>query len=518
MPRSTRRQNTYGDAEAAKVDVIGNKEEENDDDDDAMLPDGAPAMHVEARQVEGDNRRWMKCAVLVAVLMVIGIGVLHASGGNIPAEGEEAPAPAEEVPAEEVPAEEEQGQPPVEEAVSAPSMFQIGDFDSTPLAMRFFARGFSQCQDPPKTNDTTNKVLLGSSPGGVGSQLSRHFQTVAIAVIGGRQPIFQGHMFEWFAKVRDWTTVIGEEFRHGLGCPRRPGFHMKLLDVSHHCKFFQRIPELPPALQAEQSPIFWEHEKSVGKMNGMGIFWPELDAIPDAGAVRKPGSSASLQSCMARAYFDRPSEALWRRMTVSASGLGPKDVVIGLHLRYGDKYVMSAMGAGVFKKEDLPMRSRGMDHQIPAKLPAINQLIGALIQDIEQADPSLKVRIFVASDVSQGISAMKTQWGERMLPLKEKVVFHVHEVPQQSGADYLGEEKRKEYAADAVSDWFLLAMSDVLIQPMGSAFSTTAMQLGLQGPCGFTIAELAGIQKDPTAIQEQHKRCVQAVVGSVNGR
>ena len=77
---------------------------------------------------------------------------------------------------------------------------------------------------------------------------------------------------------------------------------------------------------------------------------------------------------------------------------------------------------------------------------------------------------------------VQERWGERMMPLRNKIAFHTNYGRTfYNSPEYVGQTRA--LFADLVSDWFFLAMADVMVHPMGSSFSQTAEWLGMHGPC-----------------------------------
>ena len=179
--------------------------------------------------------------------------------------------------------------------------------------------------------------------------------------------------------------------------------------------------------------------------------------------------------CAMRQYMDHPTSELWQRLQVTTAALRPTDVVVGMHLRLGDSYIFENVTG-----------ANGGPYKVGGKLKmqdveVMHQSLEAFVSEIER-DPRLRVRMFVASDVPAGVENVKERWGERMLPLRNKIAFHTNYGRAFDNApEYQG--LKRALFADLVSDWFFLAMADVMVQPMGSSFSQTAGWLGMHGPC-----------------------------------
>jgi len=206
--------------------------------------------------------------------------------------------------------------------------------------------------------------------------------------------------------------------------------------------------------------------------------------------------------CNMRQYLDHPTDELAARLSQTIGKLAPGDLVVALHLRFGDVSIEKALKGGQHRRLGRDDRLGALPHAIQE----MRALVDELIRELESHDPQVHVRIFVASDVLEGEKAVRDMWGSRVLDRgTKKIVFH------SAGRFQGASEQHRSMTADIVSDWLLLAMSDVLVQPFPSTFSETAMYVGMQGPCRFYYA----IWKTRT----QHKEaCVQGLLGSLKGR
>jgi len=250
------------------------------------------------------------------------------------------------------------------------------------------------------------------------------------------------------------------------------------------------------------SNIFWDPVNLwlyAHRKNGVYQEVAQLDVMK---TLQKSGRS-DLRSCVMRQYLDRPSAELLARGTGLAKAvedLAPRDVLISLHLRFGDTAIRASVQADQpgatssrrYKKDD-----RGLNAKVMAN---IQQVVTDLISALEKRDPSLRVRLFVASDVPQGIAWVREHWGSRLVPLREKVAFHSRLVGS------LSEEKKRSLVSDLASDWFLLAIADVLIQPMSSSLSDTAAEVGIHR-CSFR-----GNQLQKPIMAPVKAKCVQDIV------
>merc|ERR1711920_931077 len=104
--------------------------------------------------------------------------------------------------------------------------------------------------------------------------------------------------------------------------------------------------------------------------------------------------------------------------------------------------------------------------------------VSDLIDNLERQSPSVYVRIFVASDSPEFIENASSIWGARILRDKAKVATH--------SALW---EHEPDLADDLISDWYLLAMSDVLVVGSQGSFSYTAAWLGMHSACRFIVKD-----------------------------
>jgi len=315
------------------------------------------------------------------------------------------------------------GTQPTQGEGSSASEPTVVSFEQSPLSRRFRARG--GCVGG-KHFDRTKRVCGSSGGGGWGNKMRRAIQVMGKAMKEQGVPVVSGfsgdlHLPKWFEKMR---PAPGRRLRHtseSKGC--------------HHRRL---------------SPL------------------------------RSLKEDLGVHSCAMRQYMDRPTAELARRLSVTTGDLVPGDVVIALHLRFGDKLQDEVMHRGGTRR----LRN-GKDSRIgDSMLDEAFALVDKLISDIESQDPKLRVRIFVASDIPMGVTSVKEKWGARVLPLRQKIAFHSNHEKDFHGS--LSQAEHCSLISDLVSDWYFLALADILIQPMGSSFSESAMYLGMQGTCLFS--------------------------------
>ena len=180
--------------------------------------------------------------------------------------------------------------------------------------------------------------------------------------------------------------------------------------------------------------------------------------------------------CAMRKYMNHPSVALWERLSVSVVDLKPWDVVVSMHLRFGDLHIARKEWTSNCTPDVMNYKCSRLDGTM---LDEMHTFLVELVRGLESQDTRLRVRLFVASDVPEGVEEVEKRWGGRVLPHVQKVAHHSGFRTNESGT------VRRSRVADLISDWFLLAMSDVLLLPMDSTFSGTAEVLGMHGPCHF---------------------------------
>jgi len=331
-------------------------------------------------------------------------------------------------------------------------------FDELPLARRFLARGACHARpfDPKSLHCTS------TSGGGWGNKMQRMggimsaAQSAGKVPVVGRMPGFMALRF-WFAKAVPAVPIppgCARDKRRRLGAPDRLGDHEDE-DPPTGCDASLRryVDDLTPELQARL----------------------DMDCR-ESGEEERQLKNTGAGGCAMRQYMDHPTSELWQRLQVTTAALRPTDVVVGMHLRFGDGHIFeNVTGAnGGPHKDDQRLQMKDVE--------VMHQSLEAFVREIEERDPRLRVRMFVASDVPAGVENVKNRWGERMLPLRNKIAFHTNYGRTFDNApEYQG--LKRALFADLVSDWFFLAMADVIMQPMGSSFSQTAGWLGMQGPC-----------------------------------
>jgi len=211
-----------------------------------------------------------------------------------------------------------------------------------------------------------------------------------------------------------------------------------------------------------------------------------------------------------RQYMDHPTAELMARLSYSMSDIEPRDVLISTHLRFGDRHLFKHMFNGTLVIPSSSGRGRLLkssdDRIVPASLSSLQKFMDRMIGEIERREPGVRVRLFVASDIPDGLAWVQERWKDRVLPLKEKIPFHSNHEEEWHGTT-ISATAHRSLIADMVSDWYLLAIADVFMQPMGSSFSETAEHLGFHGPCFFLTSK--DINDDDL------KKCVDQVVRSL---
>jgi len=142
-------------------------------------------------------------------------------------------------------------------------------------------------------------------------------------------------------------------------------------------------------------------------------------------------------------------------------------------------------------------------HQLEQRLKRVDDLI----HGIERRDPSLRVRMFVASDVPEGVTLVQRRWGDRVLSLREKISFHTALDTKFKPSV----SQRRGLIKDLMADWFVMALADILYQPGYSTLSGTASRLGLQGPCAFINPRYT-----PDTFSQPLGKCVEAVTQAMS--
>ena len=243
-------------------------------------------------------------------------------------------------------------------------------------------------------------------------------------------------------------------------------------------------------------------------------------------------------SCAARLYLDHPSSRLLTRLSITTRRLISRDVVIAFHLRYGDTVLMDRLGPTRAQIWTKYIDDRGLSEE---RMRRTHSFVKKLISEIEGMDSKLRVHIFLSSDLPQSVTNMTRQYGGRMLLVRMKRRFSYSQadhlffdetgkrLQQQGKVAALSEAEGMSAASDYISDWFLLALSDILVRPMQSGFSQSAAALGMHGPCDFNhtwFGEFSRVDKhergDKHASRLQESRlsegrtsCAKSVVASM---
>jgi len=171
-----------------------------------------------------------------------------------------------------------------------------------------------------------------------------------------------------------------------------------------------------------------------------------------------PGKS----NCAVRKLFGDPAVDLRRALWPALSSLRPNDVVVGIHVHFGDKLLMNFSKLTTDK------------HQTPESL-ILHVLgsVGQLFSTLERRSPcgTMRLRIALASDIPRMSEIVQAHYGERLLPGPDAPASHV--------GFNLGDVYSRPFVK-LLTDWFLLALSDVVVQPVPSTFGRSAMLLGMQ--------------------------------------
>lgn len=223
--------------------------------------------------------------------------------------------------------------------------------------------------------------------------------------------------------------------------------------------------DLLQSLQSMQGGVYipgigWNHMEELFKL---GPRWEKHGDTDGHGS----------RDCVARMLFGEPADDLRDALLPAVSSLQQNDVVVGIHIRFGDHVLLKDM-----EVSNQHLKGMGFILSDPrnTSMKVINSTFEFLFSlwarlERKQACGPMRLRIAFATDIPKVAQAVKDQYGDMVLPVPSAPAMH----------SYLLRGKGHENSAAAlVSQWFLLVLSDIVLQPVGSSFSDSAMWTGGQ--------------------------------------
>ena len=346
------------------------------------------------------------------------------------------------------------------------------------IMSRFLARGDASCLRVAV--NPARALVSERATWGWGNQMLRAACLMAVSAVSGRVP---------FVRMPNAGMELSRYFQAVPAADRKevtgtcPSVSLKVLDSA--------INSTAPLMCFEQPG--W---RTVWRTP----FWSTVESDARFRSLKRSGGG-SVRSCAMRQYMEHPTAGLLARLSPRLTQLVPGDVLLALHLRFGDGMIQKST-----QQKEALTESQLMQGKVSLdRLQAAYGLIDELIHGIESRNSTLRVRIFVSSDVPAGLAAVEHRYGSRLLRIPKTAAFH------SNRAANMQESKRSDLTQEMVADWFLLALADVLVQPRKSTFSATASHLGLQGPCAF----ISGGWTERT-FEQSRQLCVDSVVKSMS--
>jgi len=358
-------------------------------------------------------------------------------------------------------------------------------FNTLPLTRRFYARGHATCRLSARLPDGSFTLRREHNPGGFGNCILHLVPHLGMALMLGRAPSsdFRSSDLDlsiWFAK------MLKVPLHHSGGDMRKmrckKDTYMFAAEGKSHCISMRHFKKTNIPLAEHKDIVFAYNTRDPENFPGPGgpcharcqarDFETDLANRRDVLSVtrKSPSKNDEIGSCLLRQFLDQPSAQLLAALTLPLLNMTSTDILLGMHIRYGDEFLEKEMNlSGKVKGLTFGMnkisQAKAFRHEF--------EYVSKLIKNIEARMPGRRVRIAIISDVPKGIEEATKIFGSRVLPMLP--LDPVHSYFFQS----LHSERARAQAAKLVSDWFLLALSDVLIRMTSSTFSLTASWLGL---------------------------------------
>ncbi|CAE7271088.1 unnamed protein product [Symbiodinium natans] len=334
--------------------------------------------------------------------------------------------------------------------VTGKPSFDLGAFEQLPLVKRFRSRGkackaFRNLGNPG--SGFKRKVFM-SHHAGFGNVL---FQTISIATA---------------ASLSDRSLIVQQQ-----------------PEVINLAGFFGALQEAPLAyeayLGAQKLEGLLPWTQVVEKLQthhelayALGVTWEDLQLALRADIKRtlQDQGAGDAASCKARALYDSPSQELLNAIGRPLANLSSADVLVGVHFRFGDSVILKNLNY-----------SGSWDHAGDVRLQESKWqetwgVVDELISQLEEGSGA-SVRLTVATDNPPRLDEVERRYGRRLLPqIPSKALYHSYMLQPEE------EPARSEYRESfrkMVADWFLLALSDVVVQPMRSSYSDAALLLAM---------------------------------------
>jgi len=344
------------------------------------------------------------------------------------------------------------------------------------------------CKERPLPDKHALRSTSGAAMGGgFGNYMIKFAEFAVLASISGRTPFTRAEkpdmeISKWFKGVRRVSFVSAKAncLETGNG---RGKFWNAARGKGAGCVPIQRFSTLLKQLK-KPTDLAWTG--GMWQRPGFEKDWAG-NASKEWDALRKNSSVdfVDARSCALRQFLGRPNAQLQERLSVYLSDLSPGDVLVGVHVRYGDVAIMSEQKKGGAKLFHAPGRDgrcerKCDDRRLSMNWTAASQLVSDLTADLQTQ--GLRVRVFVASDAAAGMAEATKLWGPQMLRGIKKDRPGSHSSLWKAG-------KSAEQAGELVSDWYMLGLSDVLLKMSDSTFSKSSALLGMHGPCYFRSSD-----------------------------
>lgn len=396
--------------------------------------------------------------------------------------------------------------PPATSPAPLSALAALAAFERLPVVRRFLARGRRSC---PGLATTLQRPRYGQSPAsgsapvsalmnyigasGLGNLVLKSMMVDTWALLSGREALHHTQddvrrRFPDFGVLDGHGKAFGGASDHlkndanaSVGChfvaaqPLGDGFAFQTLTA-------KTLLDIPPLLQGTGGDVvfigcsfdWWAIQDSFWEAVTEGLFKDNPFVKNLVGS-----STARLRHCMARVLFERPSSELAATVIQTLESLGPRDLLLGVHLRFGDKHVFQDMAErGAWDNKSVWAYNTDQRFR-QDEVPGVFQKVCGMIQDLELGGAQT-VRLYVATDLGSNSAVAELAekyFGQRLLKILDGDAHHSYVLQATPEAD--------QVTAKMFAEWYLLALSDVLVLPMYSTFSSTAFDMGMQRGADF---------------------------------
>lgn len=350
-------------------------------------------------------------------------------------------------------------------------------FHQLPLAKRFGDRGRAGCVKQPEGRQDA-PILTPYPAGGFGNRMTILAPLFTLASKSGRALVptrdkeedLDLHLF--FRDVRPARSLVEPSnltcSMGVVGLVRRldglqTGNNLHYIEVS-------TFSDIADELRRPESLLLrWKFES----WPSFGGSWDSFFHSDEWLAFRK-SADVDPRSCGLRHWLSRPNQRLAEGLLLPLSDMARNEVVIGFHMRFGDAAILK-QNSSISPNIDAKMRADDRQKKFASGFQEAEMRISTLISTLESSPrfPLRSVRIFVSSDVPDGIQKARQLWGSRVL----------HEATHVATHNRMWTRRHPGLALACVADWYMLALSDILVLAANSTFGTTAHLLGMQGAC-----------------------------------